>query len=884
MNISRIRLVLSAAIAAALGFAASAETLAIGRAISVSAVSCDESGELKSVDLELEPGVPGMSDELYFAYGLTDGGPSLEGWEHTVKVATFDEATNTSCRATNLPAGYGTAYVPFRFILVAKTLSAGYYRQRNKMVAHFDAIENKAFGAHDATITTWNDLTGKRGVVRVGTPSIGEKGIAFTWNVDQYYSVNNASQLYSDMGKVWTVETAVTPTAKWANNYSGICGCHDSGGRGVTMGQSSKNASTGKYNASFFVSGKINDKSPTKSAKGSIDDVASYAGQMLTFSLLDSTTNYSFHANGILGNSGEHTDPTDSTLAISAFLIGRGFPAGERNFDGQIHSVRIYNCNLTAEEIAINRKLDEARFGAGDITVVSSTPDEGSVWREVTIDRIPAQVLPQTGRCEPAVVVWGTRGARRQIPATDYEVAYSDNDKVGLATVTVTLPGVAPVVREFAIGTESVPADEDFSLGGSEAYDNGSLFAQFDAIDNAGYGQHSDTTRTWVNLKNSSYNGTYQLATVPAWTTNGVALACNTKQYFSIGSSFLSRLGARWTVEALVTAGADYGKNYSGIFGNHGVNDKMGLVFGQSGSAGNCSFNTYQPNVTPGSADAGSGIAVSRIKDGQPHLISLALSTDDRRLYLDGELVSQQSTVVGANLVSPNIDPCYIGRAYADDGRNFSGVIHAVRVYTDLLSAEEVVWNRAADGVRFFGWKLAVVGAKKSGSNLQLTLRRPSVAGDASVECHWGTLYYAADAAAWESDGGITTSAASFGSGSDEVVITQSIPAGMRFVRFRSNGVWAPTIDLTTVEEEEIVITPPEFGELTAKRTDPYAAVVDFTLASVGSGAASCDIYSVVSRDGRPAETNQIYASTAASAKSFPLLWEQLSMANRVRF
>ena len=223
MNISRIRLVLSAAIAAALGFAASAETLMIGRAISVSAVSCDESGELKSVDLELEPGVPGMSDELYFAYGTTDGGPSLDGWEHTVKVATFDEATNTSCRATNLPAGYGTAYLPFRFILVAKTLSAGYYRQRNKMVAHFDAIENKAFGAHDATIATWNDLSGRRTTTRTGTPSIGEKGIAFTWNVDQYYSVDNASQLYSDMGRVWTVETAVTPTAKWANNYSGIC-------------------------------------------------------------------------------------------------------------------------------------------------------------------------------------------------------------------------------------------------------------------------------------------------------------------------------------------------------------------------------------------------------------------------------------------------------------------------------------------------------------------------------------------------------------------------------------------------------------------------------------------------------------------------------------
>ena len=159
MNVSRKRLALSAAFAAVLGLAASAETLMIGRAISVSAVSCDESGGLKSVDLALEPGVPGMSDELYFAYGTADGGPSLDGWEHTVKVATFDEATNTSYRATNLPVGYGTAYLPFRFILVAKTLSAGYYCQRDKLVAHFDAIENKAFGAHDDGFDSWTDLS-----------------------------------------------------------------------------------------------------------------------------------------------------------------------------------------------------------------------------------------------------------------------------------------------------------------------------------------------------------------------------------------------------------------------------------------------------------------------------------------------------------------------------------------------------------------------------------------------------------------------------------------------------------------------------------------------------------------------------------------------------
>lgn len=877
MNISHFRLVMAAAIAAGLCFAAPAETLAIGRAISVSAVSCDESGGLKSVDLALEPGVPGMSDELYFAYGTADGGPSLDGWEHTVKVATFDEATNSSYRATNLPVGYGTAYLPFRFILVAKTLSAGYYCQRDKLVAHFDAIENKAFGAHDDGFDSWTDLSGHRTVTRNGYPVIGEKGISFTWNTSQYYAMNDAWQMCSEMGNAWTVEAVVTPAEGWKNNYSGICGYHDGAGRGVTMGQCSRDASTGKYNAGFFVSGSNAGKLPTQAAVAKIEVDSAYIGSMWTFSLLDSPTNFSFYTNGASHSGGEHTDPTDSTLATSQFCLGRGMGGNGRNFSGQIHSVRVYRGNLTPEEIAANRKLDEARFGDGDVTIISATAEEGSVWREVRIEDIPAQALPAEGACEPPIVVRGTRGSAVdvEIPATDYEVAYANNDEVGLATVTVTLCDSEPMVKSFVIGMADIPAEESYPKRTLADYYGESLFANFDAIENAGIGRHDATTTTWVNLQDSRVKATYQMAATPAWTENGVKLEWKTTQFFSIPAPFMSMFGTRWTVEALVTPGADYGNKYSGIFGNHGNSNKMGFGGWQTDGSESVGFGTYCPNPA-GGADVGGSLSMAELKDGNPHLLSATMSVNDRRAYLDGVEKARNSNAAAERDLAVDHDPFFIGRGGANNQleRNFSGTIHAIRVYTNLLSAAAVARNWAVDRERFFGApakRLTIVDAKKSGSMLQLTLRRPEAVGTVSVECLWGAVYHGTDHACWQADCGVTTAGDVFADGNEDVVIAVPIQGNARYVRFESGSVWSPTLDLTKVREEEIKVTPPELGELTVENRAVLSATLRFSVLSAGTGASSCDVFMSVRRGTRPAETNLIFAAAAAGEKAYDL-------------
>jgi hypothetical protein len=64
-----------------------------------------------------------------------------------------------------------------------------------------------------------------------------------------------------------------------------------------------------------------------------------------------------------------------------------------------------------------------------------------AVNRGVEIAPIPVQTLPAGGVCEPAPVVTQAGTGVRLVAGTDYTVSYSNNNQVGLATLTVTGAG-----------------------------------------------------------------------------------------------------------------------------------------------------------------------------------------------------------------------------------------------------------------------------------------------------------------------------------------------------------------------------------------------------------------------------------------------------------
>lgn len=85
----------------------------------------------------------------------------------------------------------------------------------------------------------------------------------------------------------------------------------------------------------------------------------------------------------------------------------------------------------------------------------------------------------------------------------------------------------ALLVLSGAFAAESgVPAVEDPVIPPAAVYDNGGLFAEFDARENAGAGMHDDTARSWVNLKSDEFPAVWMLDNEsPAWSETGVTFA-----------------------------------------------------------------------------------------------------------------------------------------------------------------------------------------------------------------------------------------------------------------------------------------------------------------------------------------------------------------------
>ena len=806
-SISLLRRFATVCLSVAVLFTVGSASAAVGgRNVRIADLQWDASGELVSADLVFGAGSPTKGCELYFAYGLSDGSLPDAEWDHIDKIADFERSDATSYHVANLPAGYGTAYTHFRFLLKTKGYTTFDYRAQDKLVAHFDAIENSARGVHSATQGAWTDLTGKgHSATKVGSPAWVEKACRLTRNSNNYYSIGNVASLLAEMGDTWTVEVTATPTANWNYNYSGIAGNHGTGMHGLIFGQV----------ASGIASFAINDQcNPTRvvSPRGFYSwdlSTADYV-KFSTFTAVDSPTTGSFWMNGgQCGNVFTNGAAVNSSLIMTAFYIGRAHNYKDRNFDGDIHSVRIYHGILSAEEIADNHAIDQVRFlSSEEPDVVSVSDDASTRWFGVTADPIPAQVHEEGVASRPSVTLRGRRGTAESavIPPAEYAVEYADNDRLGRATVTVTSANFsAPVSISFAVGLAEKPATEDFPRLGSAAYDNGHLFAQFDAIENAGRGQHSNTTTTWANLMNAADSAVYNSGT-PAWSATAVTMTRNSHKYFTVDDNFQSRFGNTWTVQALVKPGSNYNQNYAGICGNHGESGKMGLSFGQYSSNDSFGFNTYNPSG--GGANAGGNIPMKSIADGDPHLITLTMTPTYAWLYFDNNLFSENDLAAANKPLASTLtaDPFYIGRANNATDRDFPGQIYSIRVYSSVLSPAEVARTRALDNERFFNAAAATLQATqatRSDTTITVNLQRSLADCPSRVTCCWGACYNGTDLEAWRADGGVTESDDfAFEEWSDVATGTMAIPAGARFVRFCVDGVWSSTLEIATLPRD----------------------------------------------------------------------------------
>lgn len=241
--------------------------------------------------------------------------------------------------------------------------------------------------------------------------------------------------------------------------------------------------------------------------------------------------------------------------------------------------------------------------------------------------------------------------------------------------------------------------------GPVDDYPQGGLYAHWDAALNAkadGQCVHNGTTGTWCDLK-GRFDLSYSAEGTPTWENNAyvsdnsvVACMANSNPDFWTG------LGATWTLQAYVVPTSKWWMSNSGICGYHTTRDAAvkGLVFGQHMTS-DMQFYCWGNNAL----QSGLCVADSEVSSftDKPLLLTLVATPTSLRLYVNDGLLHEMATKNAAD-TALNAPGFIVGSAVDDLGTGgtiFNGKIHSVRLYSRVLTAEEVRQSHRVDQMRF---------------------------------------------------------------------------------------------------------------------------------------------------------------------------------------
>ena len=250
-------------------------------------------------------------------------------------------------------------------------------------------------------------------------------------------------------------------------------------------------------------------------------------------------------------------------------------------------------------------------------------------------------------------------------------------------TVSAAYSSATPYLRVILMRTDRVS---------SASYVDGDLVAQWDGLDNAGRGTHSMDSTTWVDLTGHGWDAVYPGGCKYAcWQDSSFFFVRSDRCTFSVVEPNLqASLGSSWTIEAFVKPTEWDFYDYAGVAGAHNTSGQ-GLCFFQYEN-GSFRSGTYQQTIldyAPGN---------SLVADEQRHLACTADgSACVARAYANGAVVAQSQFASGrSTLDNPSF---FLGNAYDNSitAREFEGDIYAIRVYSRVLTPEELAANRAID-------------------------------------------------------------------------------------------------------------------------------------------------------------------------------------------
>ena len=228
-----------------------------------------------------------------------------------------------------------SAFIP----LFAETYTSTSYVQREHLIAQWDGIDNAGTGTHDPTATVWKDLVGTRHLTLQSGGSWSTAGNALVVN-GKSAEYNGTAPACKTIEVVFKMTNSDGKTLLFGGNQTTrqLIMFSDAGTNCYFEGLANVGHRLAVGN---FCSGTLRSVSGTFSTPGQVASAMYVDGRQEV-------------SGATLQNSWGN--------ATEKIMIGL-YPSGKYAWYGEVYSIRMYDCELTAREVIANHEIDEARFG-----------------------------------------------------------------------------------------------------------------------------------------------------------------------------------------------------------------------------------------------------------------------------------------------------------------------------------------------------------------------------------------------------------------------------------------------------------------------------------------------------------------------------------------
>lgn len=572
---------------------------------------------------------------------------------------------------------------------------------QNGLMGHFDAIRNVGLDQpHDPTATEWKNLVS-------GYPDAAFSANAGHWrNGYSFYFDDSVNHGYARLKSAMNVGDNIAVQLVTDIDYTKQA----TGGYPVLFHDFTENEFSVFFNNMRGQTRELYVKA-TKFGGSSIPSLNNWDGKYATVFVNTNLQLIAQSTSVSAARSGSRTKTFNYAFSW--------FGTGIHNFIGDCHAVRIYNTELTREQLAWNRMLDEVRYrGASTNVNVAVWSDAACV--EGTEANGKYMVNGHHTFTAPASVTtngctYALAGYTLEVWDSSANVWLAAEAHAGESSFAYTNCLARSKVRltwnwNMTSGAKPLDADE---------YVQNGLELNFDGIRNAGFGLPHDTnTTTWANL--GSYGGAgiaekkaiassswHANSADGSWDADGYRF--RSRNYFVMANKV--NLGLQSTTQVV----ADYDNADAKRFNNGtnaGIRWPSFLGTFDGGNDFNIYVNIYGQNadqvyayalkIITGTSNYSVGPSVwdgrfiNRIYDAAT-ATAVTLSASFGSSWMNSTKALPANTSAGSYRLE-------IGTEGAGaQSHVLQGKVCAVRFYDRVLSSDEIAYNRAIDEARFFG-------------------------------------------------------------------------------------------------------------------------------------------------------------------------------------